>query len=186
MENYEYLVNKPKPSEIILIDMINKPNPSEIKHYGIIGMHWGVRRYQNPDGTLTDAGKRQRNKLVDSYNKHLKKRIRQKGREKARIAKDPGSVQKNIDKFTEDELNALYKKFEMQQKFSNLNIKNPPTHLDRAQAFIDKTLNYGKTANNTLKFLNSNVGKGIRQQLGFSTETLWNFNSDKEKKEDKD
>lgn len=30
----------------------------ELMHYGIIGMKWGVRRYQNADGTLTDAGKK--------------------------------------------------------------------------------------------------------------------------------
>ena len=27
-------------------------------HHGIPGMHWGVRRYQNADGSLTSAGKR--------------------------------------------------------------------------------------------------------------------------------
>lgn len=29
-----------------------------LMHYGIKGMKWGVRRYQNEDGTLTDAGKK--------------------------------------------------------------------------------------------------------------------------------
>ena len=29
-----------------------------LKHFGILGMHWGVRRYQNKDGSLTSAGKK--------------------------------------------------------------------------------------------------------------------------------
>ena len=28
-----------------------------LQHFGIKGMRWGVRRFQNEDGTLTDAGK---------------------------------------------------------------------------------------------------------------------------------
>lgn len=31
---------------------------SQLYHHGIKGMHWGIRRYQNPDGTLTEAGKK--------------------------------------------------------------------------------------------------------------------------------
>ena len=33
-------------------------NQNELYHYGIRNQKWGVRKYQNPDGSLTEEGKR--------------------------------------------------------------------------------------------------------------------------------
>lgn len=41
----------------------------ELMHWGIKGMKWGVRRYQNKDGSLTPAGQKRRKKLEDKLEK---------------------------------------------------------------------------------------------------------------------
>lgn len=55
----------------------------ELKHWGIVGMKWGVRRYQNKDGSLTAAG-RKRMKAESDKLKEREQVIKNKERVKAR------------------------------------------------------------------------------------------------------
>ena len=55
---------------------------NELTHWGIPGMRWGVRRYQNKDGSLTAAGRKRRAKLEADI-KEREKSIKRREREKA-------------------------------------------------------------------------------------------------------
>ena len=95
-------------------------NENELKHWGIKGMHWGIRRYQNEDGSLTEEGKRRKSrgrKYDDDYwNAHDKK--------------DP--------KYMSDK--------ELQKRINRLNNENQYRNLTKTkgQKVADETIKYGK------------------------------------------
>lgn len=63
--------------------IIREDISNEIFHHGIKGQKCGVRRYQNEDGTLTDAGKYRYNsvfisgssKTIDAESKYYRKEL---------------------------------------------------------------------------------------------------------------
>ena len=46
-----------------------------LSHHGIKGQKWGVRRFQNADGSLTAAGKKRQSKQIEKVDKYRKKRV---------------------------------------------------------------------------------------------------------------
>ena len=75
----------------------------ELQHYGILGMKWGVRRYQNEDGTLTEAGRRRLEKKDAKWArkkeaKIYKKTYKKSAREMKRFVRDLNLIASPMNK----------------------------------------------------------------------------------------
>ena len=99
-------------------------------HYGIKGMRWGIRRYQNPDGSLTPAGrkrlekadikwaKKKTDKITAQAKKASQKELDAYGKE---LLKLPNALKVN-GKLSAQTVNAYNRKMAelMSQKTSNI------------------------------------------------------------------
>lgn len=75
---------------------------NELYHHGIKGMKWGVRRYQNEDGTYTNAGKKRYNNDSSERASNFKKKMNKALEPKIKVGKDkaPISAAEKISKET--------------------------------------------------------------------------------------
>lgn len=57
-------------SDGVSLSLVHADNEGAyLVHHGVKGQRWGVRRYQNPDGSLTEKGKRRMKTLQDKSDK---------------------------------------------------------------------------------------------------------------------
>ena len=108
---------------------------SDLRHHGIKGQKWGVRRFQNSDGSLTAAGRKRygdgKGSSVEDYQNAIKKtkaagesveNIRKFNNDIKRI-KDP-AMEKRIRKSTETMTDK-----ELQQRVNRLNMEDSYTRM---------------------------------------------------------
>lgn len=90
----------------------------ELYHHGIKGMKWGIRRYQNADGTLTAAGKkrRQENEVSSMSTDELRRKVNRLNNEQRYIGLTKSSspvskVSDGIDQASKvgGDVNKIYK-----------------------------------------------------------------------------
>ena len=57
-------------SDGVSLSLVHEDNEGAyLAHHGVKGQRWGVRRFQNPDGSLTEKGKRRMKTLQDKSDK---------------------------------------------------------------------------------------------------------------------
>ena len=123
-------------------------NENYLAHYGIKGMKWGVRRYQNADGSLTAKGKRHYDKMTGTeMHKKLQKAYNQSkggifgknyGKNVIRVKKEQEERETNLKKRLSSE-NKEYAALDNELKKLN------KQYDDTYQKFLNEVDKYGES-----------------------------------------
>ena len=141
-------------------------NP-ELKHWGVKGMKWGIRRYQNKDGSLTRAGKKRQADNLEKARQAKKAKqdeIREREEKRSKLLKstDASELYKNRDLLSTEEINERLNRLNAEQRLSQLSNQTKSTGMDK----VNKALSVGRKINEVYEFTNTPVMKALKKQLG--------------------
>lgn len=129
-----------------------------LAHHGIKGQKWGIRRYQNEDGTYTDAGNKRRNKKL---NREAKKDAKEYARAKMYYGEGAGNRRKLINaKVNERSKDPEYKK-RFEEHLSRQDMGKHAEKAKKERAAKDAKNYAGKTWRTTTRLLMGTGGVTI-------------------------
>ena len=134
---------------------------NELTHWGIKGMKWGIRRFQNKDGSLTAAGKKRRG--IDDSDGNRTESIEAK-RERLLKSTNASEIYKNRNLLTTAEINERLNRIDTERRLSEAASKESKpkkTTIDR----VNTILKYGNKINEIYNFAQTPVMKALKKKL---------------------